>query len=376
MWIKFKKLNKYKVHGFLTCAFLFSAFWFTYNFEPKRIPAQAVDESKALEFLDSRSANWITTTISNNHDGGTRCLSCHTTLSYTLTRPEYGDTPELQKIKSLIEARVKEFDANGFNGAWYSQFEKGSLSTEAVINALSLTSMDLPGNNINPLTELALKQMWDRQLTSGIDLGGFDWLDGYDLAPLESKNAGYWATATIATVVTDIPGYTSRIDVAPKIASLKKYLANNFDEQELHNQLIAIEADKKLGSNVIPKAKVDKTMAKVLSLMETNGGWDLHKLVGRPGIGMSDNYATAIVIKAFVQTGKANHPKIKKALSWLRGNQNAEIRNQYLPGNSCSSIVGAFFGHSVNHNRTSLFMTDLATAYSLKALKMAKAAGL
>lgn len=378
-WFKIFKINSKNFHFYgLFFSMVVASAWLFTSHDVKRFPAQEIDEVKALKYLDSRSANWLTTSISNSHDGGTRCLSCHTTLSYTLTRPEYGDSPELQEIKKFIELRVQEFNGSGFRGAWYGQFEEGSLSTETVINAVSLTSMDLPkGEGLNPITEMALNQMWDRQIKNGVNAGGFAWLDGYALEPLESKNAGYWASSLVASTVSDIPGYTERPEVKEHIKKLKKYLADHFDEQNLHNKLMAIEADKKLGFDVIPKSKIKKTLTEVLALSEEGGGWDLHKLIGRAGIGAPDNYATAIVVKAFVEIDQGRNSKIKEGLGWLRGRQNlSKVNISSIPERSCKSLVGSFFGHSVNHQKTSLFMTDLATAFSLKALKMAEKKGL
>jgi hypothetical protein len=372
-----KKINL--VLFFICCSFIGFAVFNNVK-SPERKPAQAINQAEALKYLDSRSANWLTTSISNQHNGG-KCLSCHTSLAYVMVRPEHGDTPELQKIREYIEKRVKEFSNSGFRDGWYAGFEQGSLSTEVIINAIGLTSMDLAnGNGLTPITESALKQLWLRQIKTGVNAGGFEWLDGYNLAPLESTNAGYWASAVLGSSLTDIEGYTERPESAQNIKALKKYLADHFDEQNLHNQLMAIEADKKFGSNVIPKEKVKKTLAKVLKLAEDDGGWDLHKLLGREGIGAADNYATAIVIKAFVGVEKTSDLKIKKAIKWLRSNQNtgpvanSDIAMRHI--DSCTSMMGAFLGHSVNFGKTSLFMTDLATAFSIKALNMATKAGL
>ena len=75
-----------------------------------------------------------------------------------------------------------------------------SRATEAVLNALILSTYDQHKNHLTPITRSALDNMWDLQIQSGEQAGGWNW-QNFHLAPWESNESQYNGAVLAAIAV-------------------------------------------------------------------------------------------------------------------------------------------------------------------------------
>jgi squalene-hopene/tetraprenyl-beta-curcumene cyclase len=347
----------------------------TNKWTTKALRAPAQDEEQALRYMDKTTKNWLDGVSSH----GGKCMSCHTTLPYAMARPAHGQSEELLSMRTAIEERVKLFDEVGFEGnvqPWYESFKKSSYSNESVMNAITLVYMDKGvaqgTEELGGSTKTALKLMWERQVKDGEHMGGFDWLDQYGFAPFENKGSAHWGTAMVAVAIGEAPeNYKNNPLIQENIANLRKYLQKNFDDMNLHHQLVVAWADKEIGG-ILSGEQVKEVTRKVLA-SQAEGGWSIHNLLNISGHStVPDGYATGLVTNIMMKLGKGDDVKVKGGLSWIRNSQtvaNTGVLASGMP--SC----GSWFGMSPNSHKQSLFFTDLSTSYAMLALQTAKKMG-
>jgi len=239
-----------------------------------REPAQDIES--ALNYLDLRNKDWL----KGIHENNGSCLSCHTTLSYSLVRPSFGQSEELTRMREMIEKRVEIYSqggliGNGANQMWYPETIQESLSNEAVLNAVTLVYMDKGKEKgtekLKSSTKKALDLMWKRQEVAGDLKGGFKWLDYFGLRPFEAKGAGYWGAAMVAVAVGEAPeNYKNNPAIQENLNELKKYLKTNLANETLHNQLMVVWANQALDGTIISQAKV-KEIGKAVGAGTTDG---------------------------------------------------------------------------------------------------------
>lgn len=340
-----------------------------------RTPAQ--DTNQALTYLDNTMGDWLESAKVN----GSPCLSCHTSVPYSMVRPAYGQSEELDKMRNVIEQRVKTWKAEGVSSqnltAWYPEFQAKSMSTESVANAISMIYMDRGvaegTEKLSQTTEDALEIMWSMQKNSGNMKGGFDWLDVFNLKPFEAAGGDYWGASMVAISVSEAPDdYLKRADIQDNIENLKGYLKNNFDSYTLHEKLMGVWADHELGGGVLSNSQIKTTLDQVMGLQK-EGGWSIHKLLGASVDEVPDGYATGLVTNILLRTGRAETPQAKKGLKWIRSSQNL-INTGVLPNGAPS--CGSWLGASPNGNGQSQFFTDISTSYSMLTLQTASKLGL
>lgn len=316
----------------------------------------------AAQYLDARAEEWLRWSGSARGQG-TVCLSCHTTLPFALARPALGESAAEKQLLASVSKRVENWDkiVSGADegespfAPYYPNRRKASaLSTEAVLNALVLVRR---GNG--PPAEKALGHLWEQQQADGSWL----WLD-FGLNPWE-KEARYFGAALAALAVgTAGKEYRERSDLRPKVAALTAYLRTEAPSQPLHHRAVALWASSRLPEVTTAddrKALVDE----LLKVQEADGGWSLARLGkdwtshGRdPKDTLSDGYATGLAVLALKAAGVgADHPQLKKALTWL----------------AASQTDGAWPIHYPNKNRdprehAGKFMRDAATAFAVLAL--------
>jgi hypothetical protein len=124
---------------------------------------------QAAKYLDSREVWWQQWPRAQK-DHGTVCISCHTTIPYALARPALQQqlhepnvpATETTLFKS-VETRVNRwpemvpFYADATSGAGKTA---QSHATEAVMNAILLTSNDLHQPHLSPVARTALNNAW------------------------------------------------------------------------------------------------------------------------------------------------------------------------------------------------------------------------
>jgi squalene-hopene/tetraprenyl-beta-curcumene cyclase len=329
------------------------------------------DFQKTAAYLDGRQKNWFAWRPSNRGDG-TSCISCHTNLPYALARPvirQKLQINELSKAEEQLLVNVKKRIDNWKDNRLFYDFndvkKEESRGTESVLNALILANYDAHAGrkSISAHTSKAFKIMWSLQ-----GKGTWGWLDfGTGYEPFESPSSQYVGSALAAVAVGRAPGgYRKTADIQKNLKTLRAHLRSNFETQTLHNRLYALWADRVMGDFLTEQQRTG-VMNAAFSKQQPDGGFVLHSLsetssADRPGrvrwrinSNRSDGYATGLIVYVLKQAGVAKtHPKIRRALKWLREHQED----------------GVWMGYSVNKERdpsthVGKFMTDAATGFGV-----------
>jgi squalene-hopene/tetraprenyl-beta-curcumene cyclase len=336
------------------------------------------NKDAAGKYLDKRAKAWFKWSPAQRGDGEGKsiCISCHTVFPYALARPVLRKltgakrpTKYEKRLLGQTRKRVanwKDLDSDEF-GLLYDfseQKKRESRGTEAILNSLVLAFHDQYQGRKKPSddTKLAFSNLWAGQVAEGDREGAWEWLD-FGLGPWESKEARYYGAAVAALAVGTAPGYYevgADVRVDKNAARLRRYLRDNYAKQNLHNRLILLWASTRLTGLLKPqhqKGVIDE----VLRQQRGDGGWSTQSL-GKWKVksGASDGYATGLIVFVLSQSGKREQDEVKKAIGWLRKNQD---RNS-----------GAWVARSVNKDRKNdsemerLFMSDAATAFAVLAL--------
>ena len=340
-------------------------------------PAAGIDWSPpaAAHYLDGRARAWLGWRQASR-DHGTVCLSCHTTLPYTLAR---GQLRELLAESSLPEPERKLLEIVKQRVGlwsqvlpWYGDQKLASRGTEAVINALVLAADDATRGGLSPLTRTALEHMWALQLGEGPDAGSWPWIQ-FNNEPWEAPDSAYYG-ATLAALATGLAPESYHQDPAiqARLALLREYLRREYPHQSLLNRIELLWAAQSLPELIEPAARA--TLAKEISARQRmDGGWSTASLLsgwkmhdGLPLPEVSDGLATGLVTFVLQTAGiPATDPRIRAGLAWLEGHQ--------------SSWNGRWLADSPNRRNGLLpregdhFMDDAATAFAVLALTRAQA---
>lgn len=351
------------------------------------------DKAAAARYLDARMDVWWTKAKPlKSGDTETKCLSCHTAVPYALARPVLrkamgvtAATAHEATIFETVRTRMAHIDAQQ---PFYDHTEDKKVESrgvEAVMNAFLLTSRDLDTAATAPdaLTQQAIARLWTVQREDG----AWDWLN-FGLEPYESSDALFHG-ATVAALAAGSPtGRLASADAAGKAGAqkLRAYLSANVATQRLFNRTWALLASSRL-SGVLTTSQREALVRDLAASQRPDGGWSLADLgewrwsktagpFAAPGqvdsalIGVSDAYATGLVVYAMKQAGLGNRPAVQKGLAWLRANQQA--------GSPADAAWAPWRAHSLNFDREHggdkgepwrrMFMSDLATAFAVLAL--------
>lgn len=360
-------------------------------------------------YLDQREVWWESWDAAER-DQGTHCVSCHTQLPYALARPllrgamkEQGLSAPEQKMLADVTKRVEMWDriepfyqddpesrtyeareaayfalmraADKVDPArWKRPPYKGpdpplagdARGTEAVLNAVILTSYDSQQEHLSVAARKAFDNMWGLQVKTGDDAGGWAWLNLVN-TPWEGEGSAYQGAAFAALAVGMAPdGYENEAAIQPQVNLLRGYLRRKYASQSTMNKLVVLWASAKL-PGVLTAAEQKALANDIFAVQQADGGWSLTEfgswkrrdstaLVTR-----SDGVATGLAVVAMNAAGVAQGDKrMEDALAWLGKNQD--------------SAAGSWAGYSLNKQRdpasdVGRFMTDAATAYSILALE-------
>lgn len=330
----------------------------------------AWDPAAAAEYLDQRQSWWMDwPTAARDH--GTSCVSCHTTapfaLARTALRESEGPGSVERRMVANVETRVRAWhDVEPY----YSdeQFRAGksleSRGTEAILNALILSSRDASSGVLEETTRQAFGHLWALQFGDGPMAGGWPWLD-FGLEPWESATAPFFGAVLAAVAVGQAPGgYAETPNVAPHVARLRDYLTRTADSQHLFNRLMVLWASPRL-PGILSMAQRRATVDELGRLQRADGGWNLSTLGpferqdGTTVDPESDGYATGLATLALLGSGRDTEGAVlRRGLAWLRKNQGAD---------------GSWSASSLNKKRDpqsdrGRFMRDVATSYAVLAL--------
>jgi hypothetical protein len=280
---------------------------------------------------------------------------------------ESSETAPEKRLLASVETRVADWAEMV---PFYSDDHDGpnktaeSHATEAVMNAVVLTSFDRRAGHLRAITQTALNNAWALQLQTGEDAGGWIWQD-FHLSPWESSESAYQGAALLmleAGTAPDAfgltPGDRAHFD------QLRRYLQRNYSAQPLLNRLYLLWMSPRLPGLLTAAQREDLTTT-VKALQQTDGGWKLSSLDGRDRLDKtsqpaeSDGYATAIVVLALEENESNGDASLRRGLEWLKGHQEEDGRWQAFSLNKArdpESNVGRF-------------MSDAATGYAVLALE-------
>jgi hypothetical protein len=357
-------------------------------------PDVAWDRDGAAKYLDDRMDFWFAKAKKlRTGQSETACVSCHTTIPYMLARPALRhamrvNNPTSQESRILDEAkqRVKSYGDHEPLYDFNEDKKTQSRGTEAILNALILTSADAAQNRIelSEPTEKALQRLWQTQRSDG----KWDWLD-FGLEPFETVDGAYQG-ATLAALAVGIAQSSSKKATDSEKAGIDKlrgYLNSNYASQRLFNKTWMLLASTRLNS-LLTEEQRQALVKEIQSKQRDDGGWSLESLGAwrwnhtaapfrPPGtldaslLAQADGYATGLVVYTLRQARlPLTHPAVNRGLHWLRTNQrDIPVKEHTWP---------AWRAHSLNFDREHggdkgepwrrMFMSDLATAFAVLAL--------
>jgi len=335
------------------------------------------DEKGAAAYLDQRQSWWMEWPRAKR-DHGTFCVSCHTALTYALSRPALrralGEQTASAPERSLLENVTKRVRLWGEVAPYYSDTEYGahkaveSRGTESVLNALVLASNDAKNGQLNEDTRTAFANMWGQQQTSGSKKGAWLW-QRFGKEPWEADDSDYYGATLAAVAIGTAPGnYRATPEIQSRLAMMREYLNREYKGQTALNHASLLWAAAKMPRLIKPEAR-DAIVAELLGKQQADGGWSVSSLVGdwkredrTPLETESDGYATGFIVFTLEEGGLTpENAHLKSGLAWLAGNQDPS--------------EGSWAGYSLNKNKehhispdTARFMNDAATAYAVLAL--------
>ncbi|MFO0908271.1 MAG: hypothetical protein U0794_07910 [Isosphaeraceae bacterium] len=333
----------------------------------------AWSRQKAAERLDARQT-WWSTWESAKREPETSCVACHTGMPFVLARSALDPANPGKAYDDLLVNVRKRVELWETDAPYYDFKARESRGTEAVLNALILATDDRRRHltTADPSTTAALGRLWQTQSTEGERKGSWPWLQfgdgGYE--PWESRDAEYFGTALGALAVGLVPGGPQGAP-ADRLQATRDYLRTfhltwpDGRPQSLHNRLAAVWASTALDGILTPEQRTS-VVDEVFARQREDGAWAIASLGnwtrkdGTPQSSNPDGYATGLAVVVLRRAGvAASDPRIKKAVEWLRANQEAS--------------TGAWPGNSVHRQRAPSqaaweFSRDAATSFAILAL--------
>ncbi|MCC6995815.1 MAG: terpene cyclase/mutase family protein, partial [Deltaproteobacteria bacterium] len=315
-------------------------------------------EARAAGRLDARAGKWLAEPpeVGENYPCA---MACHTTHPFMLARPLLAAPGQVAAAaRARVEARVAAVadwhDAVPMYGDTGSRKAQESLATEAVLNATSLTLLDVRGGGApSAAARRALEQMWAMQRADG----GWDWL-AYDLEPWESAADEPWGAGLAALAVGSVPGYATEAAQVERVARMVSYLRAHRDSAGLHHQLMLVRASLRL-AGLLEAPERTAILDALRGKQGQDGGWSLASWGRgvRQDVADSDGYATAFALLVLCESGERGErgASVERGVRWLATHQAAD---------------GSWPGRSVNKSAAinQLFMSDAATAYAVMAM--------
>jgi hypothetical protein len=278
-----------------------------------------------------------------------------------IPEPEQAVLQHVEKRVSLW-SQVEPYYKDAESGAGKS---RESRSTEAVLNALVLSSNAAQQKRLDATTRTAFDAAWALQLKTGECAGAWDW-QVFHLSPWEGVESQYQGAALMALAVAWTPGsYIKDPAIQPNLHALRAYLKREYGSQPLLNRIVLLWASGE-SPGLMSKAEKRQVITSTEERQQTDGGWSLaslgnwSRLDHTPQETRSDGYATGLIVLALqhAQSGR-DRDAYRKGRDWLESHQNRDD--------------GSWSAYSLNKKRdpktdVGRFMTDAATGYAVLAL--------
>ncbi len=217
--------------------------------------SQTWNPKQAAAYLDGR-AEWWSTWPNAARDHETFCVSCHTAAPYAIGRPalramlkESGPSAQERRLHENVARRVKLWNEVA---PFYADQTRGipktseSRGTEAVLNALVLSTRDAETGTLSADTRAAFANMWGLQMLTGDLKGGWAWLN-FHYEPWEAPASPYFGASLAAIAIGTAPGgYAASAEAKDGVARLRDYLGKGVARQSLFNQLMIMWASARL----------------------------------------------------------------------------------------------------------------------------------
>ncbi len=333
-----------------------------YHHGPILVPAFRADEPRrarvsvalAEDYLAQGATAWA---------GSHRCVSCHTTGMYMVTRPALTPFlgPPLASLRDFCVAELRENLA-----APRDELLKSTRPAQVIYTAAALADWDAHvSRRLSPETCQALDQMLDLQLPSGT----WGTLDCWP--PFES-DAFHLATQA-AMAIAAAPGWLGNSPDDPRrvrIQRLKAYLRDTPPPHDYGGVLLLWTAARLPG--LLPPERRQELLDRLASLQRPDGGWSIRSFAQPEAWGRgnradklrqepdfadppSDGHQTGLALVVLREHGvPASDPRLQKGLAWLKANQRES---------------GRWWTRSLNTDTTH-FITYSGTAYPLLALAL------
>ena len=346
--------------------------------KPDTNTANSWDPNAAAAYLDRRQSWWMEWPRAQR-DHGTVCVSCHTAVPYALSRSalrtalaEQAPSPHERRLLDSVTKRVRlwkevePFYKDADRGPYKSVESRG---TEAVLNALILSSRDAQNGQLSNDARKAFENMWAEQQIAGTQKGAWLWLR-FKNEPWEADDSDYFGATLAAVAVGIAPGnYRATPEVQTNLRALREYLNREFAMQIPVNRVLLLWAAAKVPGLLEPDRQ-KAIIGELLEKQRADGGWSLSSVSGAwkraDGTSQettSDGYATGLITFALQRAG-ISPGQTERGLAWLTANQDKK--------------EGSWASYSLNKNKenhispeTALFMNDAATAFAVLSLTAA-----
>lgn len=310
-----------------------------------------VDKSKSYQ--DKRNKEW---------SQRRRCLCCHTTLPYMLSRGlDQNSKANFEKFKDMAAIKVEDPQAS----PWYhgDHVGRNSKPTEAVVNALTLIMYDISNQStLSPTTIKSVSRIFEMMDADG----HIHWLD-FKLEPFESKKGELWGNSMAILAIELVQKHSNFRAPPAQYAQLKNFVLGDMSKLHLHEMSVLLWSNSQASSNkVLSPEQVLNFTQKLKETQNLNGSWNQKSVLGQ-GKNKQDIYATSISVIGLIKAGHGDSPAVHKAVKWLADQQET--------GNYLEMGEGTVLWRAKSMNRTDSllndrFASDFATSYSALALQL------
>lgn len=336
-----------------------------YSFGDIRVPKATANEPirerfslpEAAHYLDQGAKAW---------SGARKCVSCHTTGTYMLIRPELSKQlgPPDPQMREKFVAAFKDLAAMKRD-----EIQKSTRPGQVIYAAAGLAEWDKHvAKSLSAETGQAFKLMFALQLSTGT------WGSADCWPPYESDA---FHEATVAAIaVADAPGWLATLHdpaLQDGVERLKHYLRTERPPHDYGRVLLLWASARMPG--LLEKTQQQTLIEMIWKHQQGDGGWSIRTFAAPEAWGRgnradklrgerefqhppSDGHMTGTALVALREAGvPAADPRMQKGVNWL-------LKNQRLSGR--------WWTRSLNTD-TRNFITYSGTAIPLLALSLCDA---